>query len=77
VSFLSSSSVPSALTIPSTTTGISFMNASLRLGLEMNSSGGITLVGWFLGWISVWAVVLAIAGIFTMINGLMGEEGVW
>lgn len=46
-------------------------------GLMLLVGGGITVVGWFLGWISLWAVALAIAGIFTMINGLMGDEGVW
>lgn len=39
--------------------------------------GGITLAGWFAGVISVWAVILAVVGFFTMINGLMGEDGVW
>jgi hypothetical protein len=46
-------------------------------GLMMLTGGGITLVGFFLGWFSVWAVVLLIAGFFTAINGLMGEDGVW
>lgn len=39
--------------------------------------GGVTLAGWFAGWISTWAVILAIVGFFTMLNGLMGEDGVW
>jgi hypothetical protein len=39
--------------------------------------GGITLAGWFAGVISVWAVILAVVGFFTLLNGLMGEDGVW
>jgi hypothetical protein len=39
--------------------------------------GGITLAGWFAGRIIPWALVLAIVGLFTMLNGLMGDEGVW
>ncbi|HWB13710.1 MAG TPA: hypothetical protein VG826_31080 [Pirellulales bacterium] len=46
-------------------------------GLMLLVGGSITLVGWLAGWISVWAVILAVAGFFTMINGLMGEDGVW
>jgi len=46
-------------------------------GLMLLCGGGITLAGWFLGWISIWAVVLMVAGFFTMITGLMGEDGVW
>ena len=38
---------------------------------------GITAVGWFAGRIFIWAVVLAVVGFLTMINGLMGEDGVW
>ena len=39
--------------------------------------GGFTYAGWLVGVISVWAAVLAMVGAFTLINGLMGEEGVW
>lgn len=40
--------------------------------------GGITLAGWFADRrILIWAVALAVVGFFTMINGLMGEDGVW
>lgn len=39
--------------------------------------GGITFAGWLAGVISIWAVILAVVGFFTMLNGLMGEDGVW
>lgn len=39
--------------------------------------GVILLVGWLAGRIILWGVVLAVAGIFTMLSGLIGEEGIW
>jgi hypothetical protein len=40
--------------------------------------GGITSAGWLAaGRISLWAAGLAIVGLFTMLSGLTGEEGVW
>ena len=45
--------------------------------LMLLAGGGITLAGWFAGRIFIWAAILAVVGFFTMINGLMGEDGVW
>ena len=40
--------------------------------------GGISLALWLAdNRISLWAGGLAVVGLFTLINGLMGEEGVW
>lgn len=39
--------------------------------------GGISLALWLGGAINFWAVGLAIVGLFTMLSGLMGEDGVW
>lgn len=39
--------------------------------------GGISLVLWAGHVISFWAVGTAVVGLFTMLNGLMGEDGVW
>ena len=39
--------------------------------------GGVGLVGWLSGYIVVWAVVTAVIGLFTLLSGLIGEEGVW
>jgi hypothetical protein len=39
--------------------------------------GGVALVGWFLGRIILWAMVIAFLGACTMISGLVGEEGIW
>ncbi len=40
--------------------------------------GGISAALWFGDHIvSGWAVIAAVVGFFTMINGLMGEEGIW
>jgi len=41
------------------------------------AGGGISLALWLGGAISPWAIILAVVGLFTMLNGLMGEEGVW
>ena len=46
-------------------------------GIMLLVGGGITLAGWFLGRIMIWGAVLAIVGFFTMLTGLMGEDGVW
>jgi hypothetical protein len=39
--------------------------------------GGVGLVGWLSGYIVIWAVVTAVIGLFTLLSGLIGEEGVW
>lgn len=39
--------------------------------------GGLTVVMWFGGEINLWAIGLAVIGLFTMLAGLIGEEGVW
>ena len=39
--------------------------------------GGISFALWQGGRVSIWAVVVAVVGLFTMLSGLMGEEGVW
>ena len=46
-------------------------------GLMLIIGGGITVGGWFLGRIFIWGIVVAVVGFFTMITGLMGEDGVW
>src|SRR5215469_9769257 len=46
-------------------------------GLMLLVGGGITLVGLLFGRIIIWPAILAVVGLFTMINGLMGEEGIW
>jgi hypothetical protein len=39
--------------------------------------GGITLVGLLGGRLIIWPAALAVVGLFTMLSGLIGEEGVW
>jgi hypothetical protein len=40
--------------------------------------GGISLVLWLAAdTISMYAAGLAVVGLFTMLSGLMGEEGIW
>jgi hypothetical protein len=39
--------------------------------------GGIAFVGWLAGAINGWALGLAVVGLFTMLSGLVGEEGIW
>jgi hypothetical protein len=39
--------------------------------------GGISLALWQTGTISFWLIGLAVVGAFTMLSGLMGEEGIW
>jgi hypothetical protein len=40
--------------------------------------GGISAVLWFSGgYINRWAAGTAIVGLFTMLAGLIGEEGIW
>lgn len=40
--------------------------------------GGISAALWFGGSrVNVWAAGTAIVGVFTIISGLIGEEGVW
>lgn len=39
--------------------------------------GGITYVGYLAGAIPIWAAIMAVVGAFTLINGLIGEEGIW
>lgn len=47
-------------------------------GVMLLVGAGITAVGWFADRrIFIWAVALTVVGFFTMINGLMGEDGVW
>jgi len=47
-------------------------------GLVMLLAGaGISFALWQDGRINLWACGLAVVGLFTMINGLMGEEGIW
>lgn len=47
-------------------------------GLMLLVFGGITLAAWLAtGWINLWLVGLAVVGFFTMLSGLMGEEGIW
>ncbi len=46
-------------------------------GLMFLVGGGIALAGWFAGVLIVWAAVVAVVGLFTMLSGLMGEEGIW
>jgi hypothetical protein len=42
-------------------------------GLMLLVGGGITFVGWLAGWISLWAVILAMVGFFMMIDGLQAS----
>ncbi len=47
-------------------------------GLAFLLGGGITLVGCCLtGRIFFWPLGIAVVGLFTMLSGLMGEEGIW
>jgi len=47
-------------------------------GVTFLIAGGITLVGILAtGYISLWIVGIAVVGLFTMLSGLMGEEGIW
>jgi hypothetical protein len=39
--------------------------------------GGISLALWLNGYVNLWAAGLAAVGLFTMLSGLLGEEGVW
>lgn len=39
--------------------------------------GIVSLVLWFAGYVNLWAIGAMVIGLFTMLTGLMGEEGVW
>jgi hypothetical protein len=39
--------------------------------------GGILLASLCFGHISTWGAITATVGLFTMLSGLMGEEGIW
>jgi hypothetical protein len=39
--------------------------------------GGVAIAGWLAGRFVVWGFVAATIGFFTMLSGLIGEEGVW
>jgi hypothetical protein len=39
--------------------------------------GGISLALWDSGGVSFWAIGLAVVGLFTLLTGLLGDEGVW
>lgn len=39
--------------------------------------GGVSAVLLIGGVVNFWAAGLAIVGVFTMLSGLIGEEGVW
>lgn len=49
------------------------------------AGGGVAFLGggagcvalWLAGYINIWLVLVTIGGFFTMLTGLMGEEGVW
>jgi hypothetical protein len=46
-------------------------------GVMFLIGGGISLALWAGGVVSLWPVGLAAVGLFTMLSGLMGDEGVW
>ena len=46
-------------------------------GLMLLGGGGVALVAYLGGVIWFWPIVIAIVGLFTILSGLMGEEGVW
>ena len=39
--------------------------------------GGISLVLWQGGYVNFWAIGATVIGAFTILSGLMGEDGVW
>jgi hypothetical protein len=46
-------------------------------GVMLLIGGGISFALWLGGIVNLWAAGLAVVGLFTMLSGLMGEEGVW
>lgn len=46
-------------------------------GVMLLIGGGISLALFFAGRINFWAIGIAIVGLVTMLNGLIGEEGIW
>ncbi len=46
-------------------------------GLMFLGGGGVALVAYLGGVIWFWPIGIAIVGLFIMLGGLMGEEGVW
>ncbi|WP_442482572.1 hypothetical protein [Aeoliella sp. SH292] len=46
-------------------------------GLAFVLGGGGCALLWMSGYINIWLIIVTVGGLFTMLTGLMGEEGIW
>jgi hypothetical protein len=46
-------------------------------GLAFVLGGGGCVLLWMSGYINIWLIIVTVGGLFTMLTGLMGEEGIW